>query len=174
MNVSPRGLCLCLVLALSGCANLFPSSSSEPSADPVSPAVQSEIYYDMFADIPIPRAMSVDSSRTLVSTAENGMNIGLITVSGRVEIRSLNEAMLGNMTRHGWQLRGATTGQRTIQIYEKNNMFAVIYTYESTFSTIMEIWGAQRLNNVMHPGAAGGGLQFDPLAPLPAEEPKTY
>jgi hypothetical protein len=80
------------------------------------------------------------------------------------------------MARHGWQLRGATTGQRTIQIYEKSNMFAVIYTYESTFSTVMEIWGAQRLNDGMYSGPAGmGGLQFDPLPPSPpAEQPRIY
>ena len=63
----------------------------------------------MFSDIPIPRDMSVDRKRTLVSTAQNGLNIGLITVTGRVDLRSLNDAMIHNMARQGWALRAVTT-----------------------------------------------------------------
>ena len=171
MKALARGLVLLVLLvAVSGCADMsnpFASSSSTASPEPVSTPPPSDVYFDLFSDIPIPRDMTVDRKRTLVSTAQNGLNNGLITVTGRVEVRSLNDAMVHNMSRQGWALRAATTGMKTIQIYEKGSQYAVIYTYEEMFSTVMEIWGAQRLGEGMYPasGQSGGSFQLAPTAP---------
>lgn len=167
MNALARCLLLLgLLTALAGCADMsnpFSSSSSTASPEPVASPPPSDVYFDLFSDIPIPRDMTVDRKKTLVSTAQNGLNIGLITVTGRVELRSLNDAMIHNMTRQGWTLRAVTTGMKTMQIYEKGTQYAVIYTYETTFSTAMEIWGAQRLGDGVYPPAtANGSFQLEP------------
>ena len=168
-----KKLARCLVLfgllaVLGGCADMSNpfASSSTASPEPVATPPPSDVYFDLFSDIPIPRDMTVDRKRTLVSTAQNGLNVGLITVSGRVEVRSLNDAMIHNMARQGWALRAATTGMKTIQIYEKGTQYAVVHTYEEMFSTVMEIWGAQRLGDGVYPAASGGGSSFQ-LDPTP-------
>jgi len=163
-------LVLGLIAAVAGCASNPFASSSASSESPAS--ASGEVYYDLFGDIPIPRDMSVDRKRTLVSRTPNGPNIGLLTVSGRVELHSLNDAMIRNMARQGWTLRAATTGVKTMQIYEKASQYAVIYTYERTLYTDMEIWSAQRLNeSPASPAGSGGVVPFQldpvPLAPGP-------
>jgi len=163
-------LLLGLIAVMAGCANMrnMFSSSSTASEEPVATPPPSDVYFDLFGDIPIPRDMEVDRKRTLVSTAQNGLNIGLLTVSGRVELRSLNEATVHNMMRHGWSLRAATTGVKTMQIYEKGFQYAVIYTYEEWFSTVMEIWGAQRLNDGVSPTGFGASpFQLEPTPVYP-------
>lgn len=165
------GLLTALPLALTGCTDLFSTSSSTTaSPEPTASAPPSDVYYDLFTDVPIPREMTADRNRSLVVTAQGGQSIGLITVSGRVELRSLNDAMINNMARHGWALRAVTTGKRTIQIYEKGNQYAVIYTYEETFSTVMEIWVAQRLGDGVYPQASSGGASSSfQLEPAPGQ-----
>ena len=160
-------LVLGLAAVTAGCgviSNPFSSSSASDSSVPL----QSDVYFDPFSDIPIPRDMSVDRKRSLVSTAQTGLNVGLLTVTGRVELRSLNDAMIHNMSRQGWSLRAATAGAKTMQIYEKGNQYAVIYTYDEMFTTVMEIWGAQRLSDGAYssPAAGFGGSSFQ-LDPMP-------
>jgi len=165
-----------MLFVLPGCADMFNSSSSNSSsAEATEPVAMqpSGTYYDQFSDIPIPSDMTVDRKRSLSSTTQDGMRIGLITVTGRVDVMSLNSAMIHNMARNGWALRGATTGMKTIQIYEKGNQYAVVYTYEETFTTVMEIWGAQRLGDNAYPLATSGGnssFVLDPTTPAPVDE----
>lgn len=167
-----------MIFLLQACADMFNSSSSSSSegVEPVA-AAPSETYFDQFSDVPIPGEMSVDRKRSLSTTTQDGMRIGLITVTGRVDILSLNNAMIHNMARNGWSLRAATTGTKTMQIYEKGLQYCVIYTYEETFNTVMEIWGAQRLGDNAYPAAtqnSSSSFVLDPTTPAPAEEAPTF
>ena len=168
-----------MILMLQACADMFNNStSSSPATEPVA-AAPSETYFDQFSDIPIPSEMSVDRKRSLSTTTQDGMRIGLITVTGRVDVLSLNNAMIHNMARSGWALRAATTGTKTMQIYEKGLQYCVIYTFEETFTTVMEIWGAQRLGDSYSAAAASGpssssSFVLDPTTPAPAEGAPIY
>jgi len=162
--LAPYILLLSLIAVTAGCSKI--SSLLGTSSDPAGAQTASDVYFDLLSDVPIPRDMSVDRKRTLVSTSQNGVHVGLLTVSGRVEVRSLNETMIHNMVRQGWSLRAATTGERTMQIYEKGLQYAVIYTYEELINTVMEIWGAQRINDGAYPATGSGGSSFQ-LEPVP-------
>ena len=157
-------LLLCALLPLQGCADLnipnpFESSKSDGS----------EVYFDQFPDVPIPKDMSVDAKRSLISVAQDGTKTGLITVEGRVDKPSLANAMILNMNKQGWNLRGAAIGSKTMHLYEKDNRYAVIYYYEQTATAAMEIWVLNRLADGVLPtigngtgagagmGSAGGG-----------------
>ncbi len=169
-----------MILLLQACADMFNSSSSPSSANEQPTATApSETYFDQFSDVPIPSEMSVDRKRSLSTTTQDGMRIGLITVTGRVDILSLNNAMIHNMARNGWALRAATTGPKTLQIYEKGMQYCIIYTYEDTFNTVMEIWGAQRLGENAYPAAtatpdAASSFVLEPTTPAPAEEAPVF
>ena len=158
-----RALCnlllITLLLSLTGCADLdIPNPFETKTAD------GSEIYFDQFPDVPIPRDMSVDVSRSLISVAQDGTKTGLVTVEGRVDKPSLANAMISNMHRQGWNLRGAVIGTKTIHLYEKGERYAVIYYYDQTTTAAMEVWVMTRLADGVLPtiggstaGAAGLG-----------------
>ena len=120
-------LLICSLLPLSGCADLNISNPFETKSSD-----GSEVYFDQFPDVPIPRDMSVDAKRSLISVAQDGTKTGLITVEGRVDKPSLANAMILNMNRQGWNLRGAAIGSKTMHLYEKGERYAVIYYYEQT------------------------------------------
>lgn len=143
---------LLMALVLQGCADMgienpFSSGSSDVN----------EVYYDQFPDIPIPRDLSVDRKRSLVSVTHDGSKAGLVTTEGRLEMLSLTSAMIHNMSGQGWALRSSTTGPRMIQVYEKDNRFAVLYYYEQTMSAAMEIWVGSRLQDGVVPVQTGSG-----------------
>lgn len=141
------GVLFTALITLSACGSTHNASSTTEGVE----AIQaSGTYYDQFADIPIPVAMSVDRSKSLTATTQDGMRIGLISLSGRVDVNALNTAMIRNMQSSGWSLKGVTTGMKTVQIYEKGNQYTVIYTYEGTFSTLMEIWRTQSMGGAVY------------------------
>ncbi len=155
-----RALCclllVCALLPLSGCADLNISNPFETKSSD-----GSEVYFDQFPDVPIPRDLSVDAKRSLISVAQNGVKTGLITVEGRVDRPSLANAMILNMNKQGWNLRGAAIGSKTMHLYEKGDRFAAIYYYDQTTTAAMEIWVLTRLADGVLPtmgtGSAGAG-----------------
>ena len=94
---------------------------------------------------------------TLISVAQDGTKTGLITVEGRVDKPSLANAMILNMNRQGWNLRGAAIGSKTMHLYEKGERYAVIYYYEQTTTAAMEIWVMTRLADGVLPTMGNGG-----------------
>ena len=145
-------LLICSLLPLSGCADLNISNPFETKSSD-----GSEVYFDQFPDVPIPRDMSVDAKRSLISVAQDGTKTGLITVEGRVDKPSLANAMILNMNRQGWNLRGAAIGSKTMHLYEKGERYAVIYYYEQTTTAAMEIWVMTRLADGVLPTMGNGG-----------------
>ena len=152
-------LLLFCALLLPGCADLNISNPFEQNT-----ASGNEVYYDQFSDVPIPRDMSVDSKRSLISVAQDGTKTGLLTVEGRVDKPSLANAMILNMNRQGGSLRGAAIGDKTMHLYEKDNRFAVLYFYDQTTTAAMEIWVLTRLADGVLPtmGAGGAGTDTGP------------
>ena len=124
-------LLICSLLPLSGCADLNISNPFETKSSD-----GSEVYFDQFPDVPIPRD---------------------ITVEGRVDKPSLANAMILNMNRQGWNLRGAAIGSKTMHLYEKGERYAVIYYYEQTTTAAMEIWVMTRLADGVLPTMGNGG-----------------
>jgi len=147
---------LVLTLALSGCAGMLDSFKSTKST------ATSDVYFDEFLDIPIPQAMKVDRKRTMVSVTSEGAKTGLVTVEGNVEKLSLTSAMVHNMAQQGWALRGMVRGNRIIEIFEKENRFAICYFYDQPVTVAMEMWVGQRL--------ADGSMS--PVAPIISGELK--
>lgn len=133
-------LTLLATLLLPGCADMTLSNPFETTSD------VNEVYYDQFPDIAIPSDMSVDRSRTLISVAQDGTKVGLLTVEGRVERSSLSNAVMQNMRKRGWALRGMVAGGKTLHIYEKDQRYTVVYLYDQVTTTAMEIWVTTRLN----------------------------
>lgn len=135
-RVAPLCL-LALCLCLTGCADMNPfASSPNPEA----------AVYSQFSDIPVPKDMSTNASRTFVNYGQDGTKVGLETLEGRIPSLTLTRVMINNMLRDGWSIRATSSGSsRYMQLFERENRYAVIYYYDQTASYAMEIWVATRL-----------------------------
>ena len=133
---------------------LLPGCAEMNISNPFESSTSSETYFDQFPDIPIPRDMNVDTKRSLVSVAQDGSKLGLLTVEGRVDKPSLANATILNMNRQGWALRGTINSNKVVQLYEKDNRYAFIYIYEQALNVAMELWVANRLAEGVLPGAS--------------------
>ena len=71
---------------------------------------------------------------------------------------SLANAMILNMNRQGWNLRGAAIGSKTMHLYEKGERYVVIYYYDQTTTAAMEIWAMTRLADGVLPTMGNGGI----------------
>ncbi|MEG2171638.1 MAG: hypothetical protein RRY29_00100 [Desulfovibrionaceae bacterium] len=145
---------LALTLGLTGCADMNPfASSPNPEA----------AVYSQFSDIPVPKDMSTNASRTFVNYGQDGTKVGLETLEGRIPSLTLTRVMINNMLRDGWAIRTTASGSsRYMQLYERENRYAVIYYYDQTASYAMEIWVGIRLAD----GAVPPPPPLDPaLAP---------
>lgn len=128
-------------LALAGCSNLN-------ITNPFAPTDVSEVYYSQFPDVPIPADLSVVPKNSLVNITQDSTKLGLETHEGRVEVGSLSNAMIHNMAKQGWSLRGVVSGKRVMQVHEKDQRICVLYFYDQTVTTAMEVWVMLRLDNV--------------------------
>lgn len=156
MRAIVRFCLVCLSAAvLTACSNLNIPNPFSSSSD------VNDVYISQFPDIPIPADMKSVPKNTLVTPTQDGAKIGLETFSGRVESASLANAMIHNMSRQGWSLRGSTTGKRTMQLHEKDQRYAVIYLYDQTMNTAMEIWVLNRLSE----GGFGSGFSLPSSMP---------
>lgn len=136
-------LLICLLLPACGGVDVpNPFSPSQASVD--------DVYFDYFQDVPILKDLAVDPERTLISVAQDGSKIGLLTAEGRVDMRSLSNAMINIMSKQGWSLRSSMQGVKNVQIYEKNNRYAVLYYYEQMTSTAMEVWVGGKIAEGAH------------------------
>lgn len=136
---------LCIIVA--GCSKLDFSNLNITNPFSTSSAHVDDVYYGNFPDICIPNEMTIDHNRTLVSVGPDGEKIGLLTFEGRVDIVSLCYAMIHNMSRQGWTLRGVIDGKRTVQLYEKSGRYAILYIYGQKLTTAIEVWVLARLEN---------------------------
>lgn len=155
--------CLTAV-ALAGCADLNIPNPFSSTSD------VNDVYISQFPDVPIPADMKSVPKNTLVTPTQDGTKMGLETFEGRVEAASLANAMIHNMSRQGWSLRGSISGKRTMQLHEKDQRYAILYFYDQTMTTAMEVWVLNRLSESMLGGmgttfslpAPSGGSAFDP------------
>ncbi len=163
-----RFVCLAaLLLLLQGCADVNFSNPFEQT--PAATSVN-DVFYDEFPDVPFPADMQVDRKNSMVVATPDGVKIGVLTATGRVDKLSLTTATIHNMQKKGWTLRGMVHGSRSMQIFEKEGRYAVCCFYEQTLSSAMEVWVVTRLAD----GVGGSaGIQSYPSestasAPLPA------
>lgn len=149
--------------ALSGCAvqDLNPFSSR-----PLNPG---EVVYSQFSDVPVPRDMTTDQRRSFISYSQDGTKNGLETLEGSFDMTSLTRAMINNMMRDGWSLRGTSSGaSRHVQLYERDNRYAILYFCNQTASVAMEVWVMNRLaEGAYQPPAEPAGAAPD-YAPPPS------
>ena len=163
-----RGLfaALAAALMLTGCAG-----SGFEIKNPFEQPSLTESYVSQFRDVPIPAPMESLTKESYVTVGHDGGKIGLESFSGRVDLPSLANIMMQNMARSGWQLRGSSAGMRSIQLYQKEPHYAVIFYNDGILKTAMDVWVVNNVSvDIMTlipeaqnpaPGAAGAIPTFN-------------
>lgn len=158
-------IALSLGMAVQGCSTIQDMNPFQTR-----PLNASETIYGQFSNIPVPRDLTHMSRRSFTNYAPDGAKNGMETYEANVDQTELTRAMVSHMVRDGWAVRAALSGAgRDVQVYEQQNIYAVIYYYRQTATTTMEIWVGSRLADGTYkiPGPSGsgspGGIQERPL-----------
>lgn len=147
---------------LAGCVNSGPFANIQ---NPFAPTADvGEVYVSQFPDVPIPKDMHSIAKDTLVTPAYDGTRFGLETFAGRVESQSLATAMIHNLARQGWALRGSASGKRIMQLHEKDNRYIIIHITEGPVNTEMEVWLLQRLQQSGYGQPISTGQSYRPVS----------
>ena len=143
MRVCRWGVLFCLIvgamLALSGCAELFSSSSDQRGVG--------DVYYADFPDVPIPSEMELDAGRSQVGKSGAGNAIGYLEFNGSVAWDSLVNACASNLTRDGWSVIGLFRGERSLVVADKMDRICVISISDGFPSTTMSVWVTDKTND---------------------------
>ena len=135
-----------LVAALSGCADLFSSSSQQGGVG--------DVYYADFPDVPIPSEMELRSGSSQVAKSSSGEVNGYLEFSGSVAWDSLVNACASNLTRDGWSVLGLFRGERSLVVADKMDRICVISIFDGFPSTSMSVWVTNKTNGFIAPLAA--------------------
>ena len=126
-------LALALSLALlSGCA-LF--EKSPPKPEPTRLPDQRE-----FEDVMVPRDMEIDKDASAVYRRD-GMSLGILRMSGRVDGSSLLRYFQNNMSAEGWRQVSMLRAPQSLMVFQKANRMAVLAVDDSDMmATYADLW----------------------------------
>ena len=100
-----------------------------------------------FEDIPVPKGLTLDSSKSTVIESPN-LKAARLVYKGRVEADSLGSAFRTTLEANGWRHLTSTTSsdKGTTQVYEKAGNSLQVMIYEGIYYTWVEL-SATRLVN---------------------------
>ncbi|MDM8516312.1 hypothetical protein QUF76_08950 [Desulfobacterales bacterium HSG16] len=139
-----RSILICIAIAalffmVTGCSvsqfrgRNYSSSSTAQKAKKPSP-----VYYD-FGDVLIPSELKLDK-KSCFTYQTPGFSAGVLSLKGRVDIKSLISFFENNMARDNWQIVSSFKSPRTMMLFHKESRWCVISINEKEFNTYTEIW----------------------------------
>ncbi len=131
-------------LLLSGCTEYLSDITIPNPFEQKEANTADAVYYGHFSDIPIPVDMEKDMKNTKVVFYNDNVS-GIEIYEGRVEINSLSAAMEHNLLKNNWTLIAKEYDEKIMQIYQKDNRFAIITFYNQTLTTGMDVWVLDKL-----------------------------
>lgn len=93
-----------------------------------------------FEDIPVPKGLTLDSSKSTVIESPN-LKAARLVYKGRVEADSLGAAFRTTLEANGWRHLTSTTSsdKGTTQVYEKAGNSLQVMIYEGIYYTWVEV-----------------------------------
>lgn len=136
-------LLISLVLS-SGCAYLRGNGGeSDEAAVPGEEMEAGALYYD-FGDVPIYSSLKVDKKRSFVYHVP-GFTAGVLGLSGRVDIDTLEYFFKKSMPKDNWKLVCSFKSPRSVLFFTKEKKSCIINMTEKWFKTEVEIWVAPNI-----------------------------
>lgn len=143
-------------LLLTACFSGFDSSSPEAPAS----STVSNVYTSQFPDVPIPMFMKADVKNSLTTVNSAGEKLGRENFSGNMEASNLAAHMVQNLTSQNWTLVGSMNGEKTLQLFHKDTRYLAVIIEAGSFSTKMEIWVVNHIDNFALPNQNSDPFNF--------------
>jgi len=124
-------LALLSLLMLSACA-LF--EKGPPKPEPQRLPDQRE-----FDDVLVPRDMDIDREASAIYRRD-GASIGILRMSGRIDLSSLMRYFQNNLGNEGWRQLSVMRAPQSLMVFQKANRMAVIALSEDSLTTYADIW----------------------------------
>jgi hypothetical protein len=119
------------LLLLSACA-LFEKGPAKP--EPQRLPDQRE-----FDDVLVPRDMDIDREASAIYRRD-GASIGILRMSGRIDLSSLMRYFQNNLGNEGWRQVSVMRAPQSLMVFQKANRMAVIALSEDSLTTYADIW----------------------------------
>jgi PBP1b-binding outer membrane lipoprotein LpoB len=135
-----RKVIICLV-ALSflatGCAGWNRMTGQEEKPKPKTEGLNQAFY--SFPDIPVPKELTLNRDKSFVYETQ-AFKAGVLVLSGKVEIESLENYFKVSMMKNGWRFINSYKYSDVIFNFMKDDKSANIRMNADTFNTHVEIW----------------------------------
>jgi hypothetical protein len=119
------------LLLLSACA-LF--DKGPPKPEPQRLPDQRE-----FDDVMVPRDLDIDREASAIYRRD-GASIGILRMSGRIDLSSLMRYFQNNLGNEGWRQLSVMRAPQSLMVFQKANRMAVIALSEDSLTTYTDIW----------------------------------
>ena len=143
------------LLFLTACVSGFNSSPETPASSTVS-----NVYTSQFPEVPIPMLMKTDPKNTLTTVNSAGEKLGRENFTGNMEASNLAAHMIQNLTSQSWSLIGTMQGEKSLQLYQKDTRYLIIFIEAGSFNTNMQIWVVNHINNFSLPAQGNDPFTF--------------
>ncbi len=135
-----------LVIGMMGCAQIKRispfSHPSDNSTISYTNGYEKSTSYD-FPDIPIPKELKLDVSRSIVFESPR-VKLGVLVYKGRVDALSLFEYFVKKLPEYNWKLRSYFKYGRYIVLFSKQDKDLVIRIKDKGFTTEATLWVVPR------------------------------
>jgi len=150
---------LCAAFVFSGCSTFGGGGGAKE--DKSKTDLPNQAFYG-FPDIPVPTELTYSQDKSFIYETQN-LKVGVLVLSGNVELQSLEDYFKVNMVKNGWRFINSFKFKGEITSnFVKDDKTANIKMSRSSFTSQVEIW--------VGPGASmdKGGMQGMPRGNGPA------
>ncbi len=127
-----------LLFFATGCGT---SKIRETFSSPFVKEEESVPSYQDFSDILLPQELEIIKKSTFVYNTP-AFTGGVVSLKGRVEVRSLLNFFVNNMSKDNWKMVTRITSPKSMLLFQKPTRWAVINISETDFTTYVDIWVA--------------------------------
>jgi hypothetical protein len=129
---------LCIASLVTGCST-FGSWGGGGKDDKPKNEGPNQAFYG-FPDIPVPQELTYSQNKSFIYETQN-MKVGVLVLSGNVDIQSLEDYFKVNMVKNGWRFVNSFKFKGEVASnYVKDDKTANIKMSRDSFSTDVEIW----------------------------------
>ncbi len=129
-----------LFLLVTGCSYFRGSTGTGPSDQGSRSRIESpNAVFHTFPDIPIPKELKLVTDRSFIYETP-GMKVGVLLLSGNVDVSSLENYFKVSMVKNGWRFVNSYKYGDTILNFVKEERASNIRIGREAFTTQVEIW----------------------------------
>lgn len=126
-----------LILILGACASSKTSFMKDETVQSKEPILNQAFYG--FTDIPVPRELAFDNQRSFIYETTT-LKVGVIVLSGNVDMDSLENYFKVNMAKNGWRFVNGFKFKDIALNFIKDDRTCNIKISRGSFTTDVEIW----------------------------------